>query len=78
MLENRDNHDINYSNNITNNLYLETLISNLIKYEDTNLEFYVDSDKNLKLVAHADLENVKNRIKSSVCIKPIHSFRMQD
>lgn len=70
MLENRDNHDINYSKNqhLQMSYYLETLINNLMKYEETNLDFYVDSDLSMKLVSHTDQENIKNKIKSTVRI----------
>ena len=47
MASNRDAHDVNYSKCIFilfTNLILETLINNLSRYEDNNLDFYVDSD----------------------------------
>ncbi len=33
-------------------VFVETLITNLIKYEESNLMFYVDNDVEQRLVSH--------------------------
>jgi hypothetical protein len=47
-------------------MLIEALISNLIKYEENNLDFYLDGDTSKRLVSHEESEDVKNKIKSTV------------
>lgn len=44
-------------------LYIAILINNILRYEDNNLDYYVDGDVSQRMATHPECEDLKNKIK---------------
>lgn len=54
-MKERDALDLNY----------KALINNLMRYEDTNIEYYSDSDLTKRIVTHPEVGDFKEKIEST-------------
>lgn len=55
MIQTKDSADVNY----------KLLVSSLMKYEDTNVDFYSDSESSLRVLTHPNIGDMKERIDSA-------------